>query len=213
MSFIDFDNPAIRLITLEKTYIFAVGAVVTFFLNEIRKCIVASWNKRTLSTLEDYWLEIIPNLQGEGRQYSIGHFYFKRDSNTFRYDGKNYLLKDSKFIPYYEWTCKSLDKEIENKQILYVYSVRRYPSGESIKFGFGVSYIELHQKGYTFTNGFFLDALKDNLNIRSYKAINISKIAIELGIHPKNFDSINDFHEHFLMKYHNFRGINDEVKS
>jgi hypothetical protein len=147
------------------------------------------------------WIEIIPSLQREKRQYSVGSFYFDKISNTFRYDGINYLIENGSCRPFYKWECKVLHGELDDvpKQILYVYKVSQHNSNTYEKYGFGVTFLEIRNEVCTFRNGFFIDA--NEQKIRDHRLQRIKTLEREFGINRGQYDNIDDFHKRIVTSY------------
>lgn len=191
----------------ENVFALLFGAVTTLLAALLTRFIRAFFKQRSLSNLSGEWLEVIPSLENVGRQYSIGSFYFDKVLNSFRYDGKNYFLKDKSCKPFYKWECKVLYAELNDtpRQILYLYKVYNYEQNTSKKYGFGVTYLEVHREVCTFRSGFFIDASQDP-KVRSYKPVRIKVLEREFGIDRKAFDDVDRFYEKIMVCYHEKHG-------
>jgi hypothetical protein len=179
------------------------GSVVTLITTRLTILAGVLHKRRSLLNLCGDWLEIIPSLKNERRQYSIGSFYFDRISNTFRYDGINYLIENNSCRPYYKWECKVLHGAIEEvpKQILYIYKVSQHNSSTLEKYGFGVTNLDILNEVCTFRNGFFIDA-NDKPRIREHRLQRLKTLEREFSINRSDFDNVDAFHRSIVSRYH-----------
>jgi hypothetical protein len=195
----------IKNLLIDNSFAFVFGSVATLVTTRLARQARIILKHRSLLNLEGDWLEVIPDLRRDKRQYSVGTFYFDRASNQFRYDGTNYLIGAGTCKSFYRWECKVLHGVLDNdeKKILYVYKVYYLDSRTSEKYGFGVTYLNTRQEICTFDHGFFIDATENQKTTsRSFTSHSFKSLEEEFGISRQQYKNDKEFHKRILLSYH-----------
>lgn len=182
---------------------FILGNITEFTSAYLRKRFIAKKNKRHLSDLQGYYVEIIK--EQSDRTLSIAKFDFNDSSLEYQLDGTNYFNDGN---VYYEWTTEEIIFKPEVKKILYFYTVVQNGSFHQQKHGFGVIRLEKLNKKYTMKNGYFMDA-GDEKNPRQINFVRIENAAEKLNfkIDLSNKENISEFVKIMLQNMDKFRNI------
>lgn len=174
---------------LELGMAFVLGLISQFTGDYLLRRYRAKKNKRYLSDLEGYWVEIIK--EQSDRTFSIAKFDFNDSSLEYQLDGTNYYNDGS---VYGEWTTEETIFKPEVKKILYFYTVAQNGSFHEQKHGFGVIRLNKLKKKYTMKNGYFIDA-GDDKNPRHIDYVRVETIAekINFKIDLSNKENISEF--------------------
>ena len=150
---------------------------------------------RQLESLNGYWLEEIP--KSTDRRYSIGKFYYDKESQSYHYDGANYNNDGTLFCT---WESTNFNIDFNNKKIYYIFQASIKDGLYNLNYGFGVINFENKNGTIIPTTGFYRETLID-AEPYSHDFKRLNNVIKLLNIERKQ-ESLEDFHSIIIKSYH-----------